>query len=64
MRIWTQQKFAFWKELERNGIVYCNEESCTYNLCDFAYDWLVKQMHTRLSAPPIPEIKLPLWGWV
>ena len=64
MRIWTQQKFAFWEELERNGIVYCNEESWTYRAFDFAYDWLVEQMHTRLSAPPMPEIKLPLWGWV
>ncbi|MBR2032422.1 MAG: DUF3841 domain-containing protein [Alistipes sp.] len=60
MRIWTQQKLEFWKELERNGIVYCNEESWTYKSFDFAYDWLVEQMHTRLSASPMPEIKLPL----
>ena len=64
MRIWTQQRLAFWEELECNGIAYCNEESWLYKEYGFAYDWLIGQMHTRLSAPPMPEIKLPLWGWV
>lgn len=64
MKIWTQQKLAFWEELERNGIAYCNEESWIYKEFNFAYDWLVGQMCTRLSPPPTSEIKLPLWGWV
>lgn len=64
MTIWIQQKLEFWEELESNGIVYCNEESWTYKMCNFAYDWLTAQMHIRISPPPMPEIKLPLWGWV
>lgn len=64
MKIWTQQKLAFWEELESNGVAYCNEESWFYKKFDFAYDWLVEQMNIRLSPAPIPEIKLPLWGWV
>lgn len=64
MVVWTQQKLAFWEELERNGFAYCTEESSLYKDCRYAYDWLVLQMHTRLSLPPMPEIKLPLWCWV
>ena len=64
MRIWTQQRLAFWEDLECNGVVYCNEDSWLYKEFDFAYDWLAEQMHIRISPPPTPDIKLPLWGWV
>lgn len=64
MIVWTQQRIEFWEDLERNGVAYCTKESWCYRDCHFAYDWLVEQMHTRLSQPPIPEIKLPLWCWV
>ena len=64
MKIWTQQKLAFWEELESNGIAYCNEESWLYTKYRCAYDWLAEQMHIRISPPPMPDIRLPLWGWV
>lgn len=64
MRVWTQQNLEFWEELERDGIAYCKQESWLYKEYDFAYDWLVGQMHIRLSTPPKVEIKLPLWCWV
>lgn len=64
MRVWTEQKLAFWEELEREGVAYCREESPLRKEYDYAYDWLVQQMHSRLSPPPMPEIELPLWCWV
>lgn len=64
MKIWTQQDIGLWEELKRNGIVYCTKDSWLYKNCDFAYDWLAQQMCARLSPPPMPTIKLPLWGWV
>lgn len=64
MIVWTQQKLAFWEALERDGIAYCTEESWIYKEYGYAYDWLVSEMHHRLSPPPMPEIKLPLWCWV
>lgn len=64
MIVWTQQKLAFWEALEREGIAYCTKESWLYKEYSYAYDWFVEQMHQRLSTPPIPEIKLPLWCWI
>ena len=64
MIIWTQQKLAFWEDLEHNNEAYCNEESWLYKEYGFAYDWMVNQMAVRLTPSPKPEIKLPLWGWV
>lgn len=64
MIVWTQQRLSFLDDLQRNGVVFCTEESDMYEDCGFAYDWLVAQMHTRLLPPPIADIKLPLWCWV
>lgn len=64
MRIWTRQKLKFWEQLKCEGVAYCTEESWWYEKYRFAYDWLVGQMNIRLFPAPIPEIKLPLWGWV
>ena len=64
MIVWTQQKLAFWDALQRDGVAYCTEESSLYKENRYAYDWLVVEMHHRLSSPPMPEIKLPLWCWV
>lgn len=64
MIVWTQQRLEFWETLERDGMAYCNEESWLYKEYSYAYDWLVSEMNHRLSPPPMPEIKLPLWCWV
>ena len=63
MIVWTQQNLAFWEALERDGIAYCMKESWLYKECSYAYDWLVSEMQHRLSPPPVPEIRLPLWCW-
>ena len=63
MIVWTQQKLEFWEELEHNGVVYCSEDSYWYKEYSTAYDWITKQIHIRISPPPIAEIKHPLWCW-
>lgn len=63
MRVYTTQTVAFYDELMRNGIVYCDRESWMAERCRVQYDWMAQQMRQRIGEPPLPQIKYPLWVW-
>ena len=63
MRVYTIQTVAFYEELMRNGVVYCNRESECCLDSKVQYDWMAEQMRKRVGEPPRPEIKYPIWVW-
>ena len=64
MKVYTIQRVAFYEELMRDGIVYCNLESHWCQDCRVQYDWMANQMRKRIGEPPFPEIKYPVWVWL
>ena len=64
MKVYTIQRVAFYEELMRDGIVYCNLESHWCRDCRIQYDWMAEQMRKRIGEPPSPEIKYPIWVWL
>ena len=44
MRAYTIQTVAFYEELLRNGVVYCNRESECCRDNKMQYDWMAAQM--------------------
>ncbi len=63
MRVYTIQPVAFYDELMRNGIVYCDRESWIAKEYRVQYEWMAQQMRQRIGEPPLPQIQYPIWVW-
>lgn len=64
MRVYSIQTIDFYNELLQNGVVYCNRESSICHEHKMQYDWMAKQMHKRIGAPPLSNIQYPVWVWL
>lgn len=63
MKVYTTQTVAFFEQLMRNGIAYCDRVSWMANECRVQYEWMAQQMRQRIGEPPLPQIKYPVWVW-
>jgi hypothetical protein len=61
MKLWTIQTEAAWVELQKEGRLIANEEYIFPEWLS-AYEWLNKQMETRLGTKP-DDVKFPIWAW-
>lgn len=61
--LWTLQHVEAYKTLEKNGVLYANEQ---HLFCEddmrYAYDWLTEQMKKRVGTPP-DGVSYPIWAW-
>lgn len=67
MILWTIQPIEVWEELNRKGYYICNakkSENLIDDVCNFklAYDWLVRDMETKIGKRPI-DVLYPIWAW-
>ena len=64
MRLWTIQGIGIYKQLQRDGVVYCTKPVWADDEKFLkAYDWMAGQMRLRIGEPPIKDIKYPMWAW-
>ena len=63
MKIWTLQDCAILDDLAEYGVAYCNQRSWLCDEFSIMYDWMAKQMRSRIGEPPLAKVQYPLWGW-
>ena len=63
MKLWTIQTKEFYDVLQKNGVVYCDRESCFCKEYREMYDWMADEMRKRIGNPPNPVVRYPLWAW-
>ena len=61
--LWTIQHEEAYREFERTGVLRADENHlfCGEDL-RFAYDWISRQMKTRIGDPP-SDVGYPIWAW-
>lgn len=61
--LWTIQHEEAYREFDRTGVLRADENHlfCGDDL-RFAYDWISRQMKTRIGDPPI-DVGYPIWAW-
>lgn len=63
MKLWTIQTKEFYDVLQKNGVVYCDRESCFCKEYREMYDWMANEMRKYIGNPSIPEVRYPIWAW-
>jgi hypothetical protein len=59
--LWTIQHLQQWKEFEHSGILRADQSRIWPEFLP-AYQWMVRQMQTRLGEPPV-GVTYPIWAW-
>ena len=61
--LWTIQTEEAYQEFVKTGILRANEDHlfCGDDL-RFAYDWLSRQMESRIGSAP-ENVRYPVWAW-
>ena len=62
MTLWTIQSEAAWTELQKTGVLRATRGHAWEPSFLPAYEWMTRQMHSRLGPPPEPDC-LPIWAW-
>ena len=63
MKLWTIQTKEFYDVLQKNGVVYCDRESCFCKEYREMYDWMANEMRKYIGNPSNPEVRYPIWAW-